>query len=141
VVRNDEPTKRCARCLIEQPLSFFVKGGKKRGADGLNPWCRPCRTEHTRTRREHIRRQLEAERRGVPDTWKKGQPNITASLEAKVWRLLSAAADASSAGLWRGRHGIRAYRVLRIALDEWRAPEAERILTGEESPFEDMEIA
>lgn len=134
-VHLDEPTRKCKRCGVDQPISYFRK--MAHSPDGLHPWCRPCGSEHARKRRQHVRRHLQAEHRGIPDIWKKGQPNLSAAMEARVWRLLAAASDASSAGLWRGRPGIRAYRMLRIALDEWRAPESDRVLTGEESPFEE----
>lgn len=134
-VRLDEPTRRCKRCGVDQPISYFRKMPK--APDGLHPWCRPCSSSYAKDVRGTRSRAALAARRGIPDIWKKGQPNLTRTMEARVWRLLSAASDAASAGLWRGRPGIRAYRDLRVALDEWRAPESERVLMGDESPFEE----
>lgn len=52
-----------------------------------------------------------------------------------MWRLLTAAAKAASAGRWRGHEGIRAYRDLRLALDDWKAPETECVVAGDDSPI------
>lgn len=131
--RLDEPTKRCSKCGLEQPLSFFVRD--RQTTDGLNPWCRWCRTENSRQVRQAKRRARDAARGGIPGTWKRGQPGLSLALEERIWRLLTAAQAASSAGRWRGREGIRAYRDLRVAMDEWRIPETECVATGEDSPF------
>jgi hypothetical protein len=134
-VALDEPTRECRKCHVHQPISYFRKF--KRAPDGLHPWCRPCSSKHSRDLRRH-RRALEAMARGnIPSRWKSGQPALSAALEARVWRLLTAAQAAGAAGRWRGRPGIRAYRALREALDEWQVPESEDLLRGEDSPIEE----
>jgi hypothetical protein len=132
-VRLDEPTKRCHKCGVDQPLSYFKRDpGCK---DGLTPWCRPCSSRQVRERREHLRLIRDHEHCGIAPTWKKGQPGLSVSLEARVWRLLTAASKAATAGRWRGHEGLLAYRDLRCALDEWKAPETECVVTGEDSPI------
>ena len=115
------PTRLCTKCGLMQPLPYFRKAVKS--SDKLNAWCRDCGSKYAKLRRQGLKAHRDAQRNGIPDKWTRGQPDLSAATEAKVWRLLTAAATASSAGRWSGHEGISAYRELRAALDEWRVPE------------------
>jgi len=44
----DELTKKCTKCMRELPLSEFTKN--KSRSDGLQAWCKSCRSELNKTR-------------------------------------------------------------------------------------------
>jgi len=103
-----EGRKRCVRCSRARPLaSFFRDSHNKR--DGLGNRCRFCGNEE------------QAERRGALIALRDADAEWTrASKEVIVMRtmaLLRAVREARRVGMWRGRHGLKAYTVLGDALD------------------------
>jgi 5-methylcytosine-specific restriction endonuclease McrA len=55
---TDQPTKICAHCKIEQPVSLFGRAPKR--TDGLRPWCRTCRKIEKREDRQRNKEKRQA---------------------------------------------------------------------------------
>lgn len=108
----------CTRCHDELAVSLFSPDPKNR--DGLSSWCRPCRAEDARQKRRIARGQLTPEEFGIRKL-RLSKKQLTARLAV----LLGAARAARTAGCWRGREGIRAYRNLGEAIESFHVEDPE----------------
>jgi hypothetical protein len=66
----DEPLIYCPRCEQDKPESAFAFCAHR----GLQRWCRACKTEYTRKRRQHLREH------GV------GYPPVGSGITQAEWR-------------------------------------------------------
>ena len=110
--------KVCSRCKDEKPIDAFSPD--KRTPDGVHCWCRPCRTEDIRLRRK-LARAAESPEERAAKLWRMS-PQMLAE---KTKALLAAAREARTAGMWRGRSGVRAYRNLGEAIEALHVPTPE----------------
>jgi hypothetical protein len=119
----------CTRCHDERDTSLFSPDPKNR--DGLSSWCRPCRAEDAREKRRIARGEMTPEEFGIRKL--RLSKNM---LIARLAVLLGAARAARTAGCWRGREGIRAYRDLGIAIESFHveAPETMDAMERESPP-------
>lgn len=104
--------KTCSGCGETKPIEQFSRS--KRNPDGHEYACKTCRGARLKLMRAGQRKAAVAHR------WKRmvQSPTVSgATLLAAVDELLSAAREARSSGMWRGRDAIRAYKRLGDALD------------------------
>jgi hypothetical protein len=57
VTDMNEPISYCSRCDQDKPESAFAFEARR----GLQPWCRPCKTEYTRELRRQRREDESAD--------------------------------------------------------------------------------
>jgi hypothetical protein len=122
-------TKACTRCHDEKDVGLFSPD--KKNVDGLSSWCRPCRAEDMREKRRFARGELTPEEIGLRKLRLHGDV-----LWQRLSALLAAAREARSAGCWRGRSAIRAYRDLGLAIEAFHtdAPETRDAMDKEAPP-------
>ena len=111
-------TRMCSKCHDEMATSLFSSDPKNR--DGLSSWCKPCRAEDAREKRRIARSELTPEEIALRKT-RLSMPQMI----LRVATLLRAARAARTAGCWRGRAGVRAYRDLGIAIEAFHVEDPE----------------
>ena len=116
--RSSPEFKTCARCHDEKPAATFSPC--KKSSDGLHTWCTPCRAADQREKRRIARGELTPEEVGLRKL--RISPSTMA---ARLSALLRASREARTAGCWRGREAIRAYRNLGEAIEAFQVEAVE----------------